>query len=186
LAIPVALLVLRKMNGPRPPVPVELKPGKPLPDFAAVDESGKPVRSRDLQGAPAVIIFVRGNWCPFCARQVEDLTRHYKEIVALGARLIFITPKPLQTTRRVAEFFKVDFEFWLDESLTLTRRFGLVMSGKVPVDSRGEYGEDTVWPTVVVVDATGIIRYTHLSRYIFDRPQPERLLKTLRKLSRSA
>lgn len=186
VALPVALVLLRKMNGPRPAVPRELKPGQPLPDFQAQDENGKTVRSRDLQGAPAVIIFVRGNWCPFCTRQVEDLTRHYKEIVALGARLIFITPKPLQTTRRVAEFFKVDFEFWLDESLALGKRFGLVMAGKVPADHRKEYGEDSVWPTSLVVDAGGVIRVTHLSRFIFDRPQPERLLKALRKLSASA
>ncbi|MDH4048891.1 MAG: peroxiredoxin family protein [Gammaproteobacteria bacterium] len=179
------LAVSRKMNGPRPAMPPELKPGSPLPDFPAVDENGKAVNSRQLRGAPAVILFVRGNWCPFCTRQVEDLTRHYKEIVALGAKLVFITPKPLQTTRRVAEFFNVEFDFWLDESLALSRRFGLVQASAVPQDHRKEYGEDTVWPASLVVDAAGVIRYTHLSKFIFDRPQPGRLLAALRKFKAS-
>lgn len=182
LALALTWVALRKINGPRPPVPRELKTGNPLPDFVAVDEHGAAVHSRELVGAPAVILFVRGNWCPFCTRQVEDLTQHYKEIVASGARLIFITPKPLQTTRRVAEFFKVEFEFWLDESLAIARQFGLVQADVVPEDHREEHGKDTVWPTSIVVDAEGIIRYTRLSRFIFDRPQSATLVRVLRRV----
>jgi peroxiredoxin len=185
LGILLSWAVLRKMNGQRPAIARELRPGNPLPDFQAMDESGKIVHSRDLLGAPAVILFVRGNWCPFCTRQVEDLTRYYKDITSSGARLILITPKPLQTTRRVAEFFKVDFDFWLDESLAIARRFGLVQKARVPADHRDEYGEDTIWPTSLVVDAKGIVRFIHLSKFIFDRPKPARLLAALRRLPAS-
>lgn len=177
--------VMRKMNGRRPRIPHELKAGNSLPEFQATNEAGQIVNSRELLGAPAVILFVRGNWCPFCTRQVEDLTRHYNDIVALGAKLVFVTPKPLQTTRRVAEFFKVEFEFWLDDSLTITRRFGLVQSAAVPEDHRKEYGADTIWPTSLVVDAGGIIRYAHMSRFVFDRPQPAKLLRALRNIPAS-
>ncbi len=160
--------------------PPQLRPGSPLPDFRAVDERGDPVRSVELHGAPAVLLFVRGNWCPFCSRQVSDLTQHYRDIVDLGARLILITPKPLETTRRVADFFKVEFEFWLDDELAVTRQLGLVLEGGVPGEYRKEYGDDTVWPTAIVVDAAGIIRYTQLSRHISDRPDPGVLLREIR------
>ncbi|HKJ19442.1 MAG TPA: hypothetical protein VJ993_02155, partial [Woeseiaceae bacterium] len=43
--------------------PSQLAPGSPLPDFQAVDEQGNPVHSHGLRGAPAVLLFVRGNWC---------------------------------------------------------------------------------------------------------------------------
>jgi peroxiredoxin len=151
-----------------------------LPDFRAVDENGDPVRSTELHGAPSVILFVRGNWCPFCTRQVKNLSEHYKSIVDLGARLILLTPKPLETTRRVAEFFEVEFDFWLDDDLSVTRDLGLLYEGGVPEDHHKEYGPDTVWPTAVVVDASGIIRYTALSKFIVDRPNPEKLLRELR------
>jgi peroxiredoxin len=161
--------------------PPQLKPGEPLPDFRAIDEQGDPVRSIELHGAPAVLLFVRGNWCPFCSRQVSNLTQHYRDIVDLGARLILVTPKPLETTRRVAEFFKVEFDFWLDNELTVTRQLGLLHEGGVPKSYDKEYGRDTVWPTALVVDAAGIIRYTELSRHISDRPDPRVLLREIRK-----
>ena len=161
--------------------PPQLKPGSPLPDFRAVDEQGDPVRSIELHGSPTVILLVRGNWCPFCSRQVSNLTQHYRDIVDLGAKLILITPKPLETTRRVAEFFKVEFDFWLDDELTVTRQLGLLQEGGVPKGYAKEYGRDTIWPTALVVDASGIITYTELSKHISDRPDPKILLREVRK-----
>lgn len=162
------------------PVPAVLRRGQPLPDFRAADESGDPVRSTELHGTAAVILFVRGSWCPFCSSQVEDLTVHYKDIIDLGARLILVTPKPLQTTRRVAEFFEVEFDFWLDQDLSVARQLGLLLDSGVPDKYRTEYGEDTVRPAAVVVDRNGIIRYTEISKNIADRPSSKTLLRELR------
>ena len=173
-----AYLIYRGRSGR--PVPEAIRRGRPLPDFGAMDEQGNPLRSTDLRGTPAVMIFVRGNWCPFCNRQVKNLTGYYKQIVDLGAKIIFVTPKPLETTRRVAEFFEVEFDFWLDESLAATRQLGLLFEAAVPADYREEYGEDTMWPTSLVIDAAGIIRYVGLSKHIIDRPNPKTLLRELR------
>lgn len=161
--------------------PQQLKPGSPLPDFRAADEQGNPVRSIELHGSPTVILFVRGNWCPFCSRQVSNLTQHYRDIVDFGAKLILVTPKPLETTRRVADFFKVEFDFWLDDGLAVTRQLGLLQEGGVPRSYGKEYGRDTIWPTALVVDAAGIIAYTELSKHISDRPDPKVLLREVRK-----
>jgi len=175
------ILALRKKARGRP-VPDILKPGQRLPDFQAIDEDGNSVSSSDLAGAPAILLFVRGSWCPFCSKQVANLTKVYKEITDSGAKLILITPKPLDTTRRVANIFGVDFKFWLDDSLKVAKQLGLVLEAGVPDDYRKEYGEDTLWPTSLVVDANGVIKFTELSRFIVDRPNPEKLLKVLRDL----
>lgn len=127
------------------------------------------------------MLFVRGNWCPFCSAQVEDLTVNYKDIIERGARLILVTPKPLETTRRVADFFEVEFDFWLDEDLTVTKQLGLLQKAGVPEGHKKEYGTDTIWPTALIVDRNGIIRYTELSKFIYDRPDAKTLLKELNK-----
>jgi peroxiredoxin len=163
-------------------VPPVVQPGTPLPAFSAQDENGGVLNSGDLRGRAAVLLFVRGNWCPFCSKQVENLTRYYKEINDSGARLVLITPKPLETTRRVAAFFEVDFEFWLDESLAIGRQLGLVQEAGVPKDYNREYGRDTLWPTTLVVDSDGVIRHTELSRFIADRPDPRKILEIVRQL----
>ena len=172
---------LRGMSKGRP-APAALQTGRPLPEFTAEDEQGNRVLSSQLMGTPAVLLFVRGTWCPFCTRQVENLTKHYKEITESGARLILLTPQPLETTRRVADFFEVDFEFWLDESLHVTKQFGLLLPAGVPDDYRKEYGEDTIWPASLVIDAKGIIRYSGISKFIVDRPNPEKLLNVVKNL----
>ena len=177
LIIAAVWLFLRAKPGR--PIPALLRRGQPLPDFSAVDEQGDPVRSTQLHGSPAVMLFVRGSWCPFCSSQVEDLTRHYKDIVDLGGRLILVTPKPLETTRRVAEFFEVEFDFWLDESLQVARKLGLVDASGVPGNYQKEYGADTVWPTAIVADAAGIITYVNLSKTLADRPDPKELLQAI-------
>lgn len=176
----LAIVVYMRSRKVGRPVPSALQRGQALPDFRAVDESGDPVRSTELHGTATVILFVRGNWCPFCSNQVEDLTLHYKSIIDLGGRLVLVTPKPLETTRRVAEFFEVEFEFWLDENLEATQQLGLLQRSGVPEDHRKEYGEDTVWPTAIVVDPNGIICYTELSKAIVDRPDAATLLRELR------
>ena len=181
VVVAAALLFFRdKFRGKA--VPDDLRPGNPLPEFTAVDENGDPLSSKDLRGRPSVLLFVRGNWCPFCSKQVKNLTRFYKEINESGAHLILVTPKPLETTRRVADFFDVKFEFWLDESLAIGKRLGLVQESAVPDDYEKEYGRDTLWPTSVIIDGDGIIRHTELSRFIADRPDPEKLLRIVKKL----
>jgi len=170
-------LILRKNIGR--PVPAVLRRGRPLPDFEAVDERGEPVRSTQLHGKATVLLFVRGTWCPFCSAQVEKLTRHYKEITDLGAQLILVTPKPLETTKRVASFFELEFDFWLDESLHVARQLGIAVSSGVPGDYVKAYGTDPVWPTAIVTDAAGIITYVKLSKDSSDRPDPEELLQAI-------
>ena len=177
----VAFLVRRdKLRGKA--VPAALRPGNPLPHFSAINENGDTVISDDLRGRPSVLMFVRGSWCPFCSRQVQNLTKYYKEINDTGAHLVLVTPKPLETTRRVANFFDVDFEFWLDESLEIGRKLDLLQPAGVPKNYNPHYGADTLWPTTLVVDGDGIIRHTELSRFIADRPDPAKILKIVRRL----
>ncbi len=180
LALAGAAYLYYRMHSARP-VPEQLRRGRPLPDFSAVDEAGNPLHTGDLRGSPVVMIFVRGNWCPFCSRQVKNLTGYYKDIVDLGARLILVSPRPQETTQRVAAFFDMDLEFWLDESLDATRKLGLLLESAVPKDYYPEYGSDTTWPASLVIDADGIIRFVELSKHIIDRPNPKTLLRELQK-----
>ena len=163
-------------------VPPALRPGQAFPEIDLLDEQGAPVNSSSLLGTPFVVLFVRGTWCPFCTAQVEQLTQHYKDITDLGAKLIFVTPKPLETTRRVAEFFKVDFSFWLDPELRVARQLELEQTDSVPGDFQGEYGKNTVWPAAFVIDSGGIVRYAQRSADVTHRPDPKEFLRVLRSL----
>ena len=49
-----------------------IKVGEIAPDFRLMDQNGRPVRLATLN-QPALLVFYRGYWCPFCARQLADL-----------------------------------------------------------------------------------------------------------------
>jgi peroxiredoxin len=173
------LLVARLMRRPGARASSRLVRGQRIPDFRVYTEDGESVGPSELHGLPAVIIFLRGNWCPFCSSQVEELARHYREISELGARLIFVVPKPQETTRRVADHFGVDFTFWLDPDLSAARRLHILDERGVPEEHREVYGSDTLRPVSVVVDREGIIRYAYQSEDIRERPDPENFIKVL-------
>lgn len=157
--------------------------GRRIPDFTVQTEDGEPAGPADLRGLPAVIIFLRGNWCPFCSSQVEGLTRHYRRINELGARLILVVPEPQQTTRRVGKFFDVDFTFWVDPGLRAAHELGLVDAGGVPEEYRDDFGADTLRPVSVVIDSEGIIRYAYRSKDVRERPDPAEFVKVLERLA---
>ncbi len=46
--------------------------GQAAPDFTLADHNGESVTLSKL-GRPSVVVFYRGYWCPFCAKQLEDL-----------------------------------------------------------------------------------------------------------------
>lgn len=49
-----------------------VKVGDTAPDFSLADENGKTVTLSKLK-QPTVLVFYRGYWCPFCARQLAEL-----------------------------------------------------------------------------------------------------------------
>lgn len=179
LAAGVALWFLRR---PGERASERLVRGRRMPDFTVRTEDGESAGPSDLRGLPAVIIFLRGNWCPFCSSQVEGLTDYYRQITAMGARLILVVPEPQQTTRRVADFFGVDFTFWLDPDLAAARKLGILDSQGVPQEHRAEFGTDTLRPVSVVLDGEGVIRYAYGSRDVRERPDPNEFLKVLRRI----
>ncbi len=49
-----------------------LKVGETAPDFTLTDQDGKPVQLSRTKG-PAILVFYRGYWCPYCLRQLAEL-----------------------------------------------------------------------------------------------------------------
>jgi len=179
--VAVAFLASRRRRSRLNPV---LRVGNKLPAFTAETEDGEIVEHESLRGKPAVIVFLRGSWCPFCNNQVKNLTGHYRKINDMGASLLFITARPLQTTSRVAKVFGVDFTFWLDPDLKIARLLGILSPEGVPDEIRDKFGQDTVWPTALVLDAGGTIRYANQSSDVRARPDPAVFVRELQKLGR--
>jgi alkyl hydroperoxide reductase subunit AhpC len=64
------------------------------PDFKATDQYGNEIRLKDvLKDSLVVLIFYRGQWCPYCNKQLKKLEDSLQLIKDKGQKLIAVTPE---------------------------------------------------------------------------------------------
>jgi len=163
---------------------VELVAGTTLPEFQVKNVSGEPVSSSRFVGKPTILVFYRGNWCPFCMAQLKELAVRYEEISKLGVRIAMISPQPHTNTVQLAKKFRIDlsFEFLTDEGQAAARSLGILNLHGTPMGLQAlGYDSDTVLPTVIITDKHGKIVWTHETDNHRIRPGPEMYLEVLRR-----
>lgn len=155
--------------------------GGQLPEFELDDIDGNTVRSADLLGKPAVILFYRGNWCPLCMAQLDELVERYDEINRLGIQVCLVSPQPAEETRKLAERLGVSFRFLEDKGNALAKALNIEVANGVPLGISGNYASDTVLPTLIVTSAGGTIVFSDQTDNYRVRPEPDIFLAILRR-----
>jgi len=156
------------------------RPGQLLPPLAFRDLEGRPVSTTSLHGAPAVMLFFRGNWCPVCMAQVRELARRRPQLERRGARIILVSAQPGARTGRLAARLGVPMEWWVDPQLDAARQLRILDPGGTPLGLElFGYPSDTVLPTVLITDARGEICYVDLADNYRVRPEPATFLRVL-------
>lgn len=155
--------------------------GNKLPAFELNDIEGQTFSSADLAGAPAVIMFYRGNWCPLCMAQIKEIAERYQELDALGIKVVLISPQPEEQSRRLAARYDVPFRFLIDKDNGLAETFGIAVRNGVPVGTPGGYAPDTVLPTLVLCNEKGTIIFSDQTDNYRVRPEPDVFLAILRR-----
>src|ERR1700741_2216266 len=80
------------------------------PDFKAKDQNGNEVRLKDLiKKGNVVLVFYRGQWCPYCNKQLSRLKDSLHLIKAKGATLIAVTPEKPESVAITVEKTKAEY-----------------------------------------------------------------------------
>jgi len=156
-----------------------LKVGNLLPSFTSYNKDVK-VPSESFLGIPTIIIFYRGNWCPFCVAQIKELAQQYRQLVSRGIKIVLISPQPELITQKLAERFNVPFVFLTDKNNEAAGKLGLKHQDVLPkgMELMG-YSSDTVFPTVLVTNKQGKIIYLDETPSFRDRPDPKEYLSII-------
>lgn len=85
------------------------------PEFKLKDQAGVEVALKDLRKkGPVVILFYRGNWCPFCNRQLKAIQDSIGMIYTKGAQVVAITPEAGEgidsTIRKTGAIFPILYD----------------------------------------------------------------------------
>ncbi len=101
--------------------------GDVAPDFTLIDQSDKPFSlSVALTRGPAVVLFVRGGWCPFCTITLRAFDRVRAALAREGASLVAISPATPQNSQATAERNVLHYSLLSDTSLAVATAYGLV------------------------------------------------------------
>jgi len=155
-------------------------PGQPLPAFSLEDPNGETIDSTELAGRPAVLVFYRGSWCPLCNAQIKELAAAWRD-VGREATLWFISNQGLAQIRALARRFDLPGAFLRDPDGAATKTLGLHAPGATPagLELLG-FPADAAVPTVIVIDAEGIVRFIEVADNYRLRPDPQIYLPYLR------
>ena len=68
--------------------------GEQAPEFSLPDAVGRAVSLRErLSAGPVVLVFYRGEWCPYCNAYLRALQAALPDIASRGASLIAVSPQ---------------------------------------------------------------------------------------------
>jgi peroxiredoxin len=157
-----------------------LDPGQPLMKFTLENLAGEKVTSEDLVGKPTIYLFYRGSWCPICVAQVKEIAEKYRDLKERGARVALISPQPEKTTLDLSKRFDAPMDFFVDPKSHAATKLGIIHPYGLPFGMQPlGYDEHTVYPTVIITDAEGMILFSDQTDNYRVRPEPDTYLRVL-------
>jgi peroxiredoxin len=150
-----------------------LPPGSVMPDADLLDVHGAPTSLARLRdGRPAVVVFYRGAWCPYC--NIALRTYQAELVPALSERdieLIAVSPQKPDGSLTSAQSNELTYSVASDPGSQIAIALGILTEpspdsiaaqatlGLNLTEVNADGGTALPMPTVVVVDAVGIIRW---------------------------
>jgi peroxiredoxin len=148
-------------------------PGAPMPDADLLDVHGDATSlAAALDGRPAVVVFYRGAWCPYCNLTLRVYQQELVPALAeRGVALIAVSPQWPDGSLTMQETNELTFAVLSDPGNKLAAGLGILTApAEDAVTAQASLGLDVAevnadgtrtlpMPTVVVLDAAGVIRW---------------------------
>lgn len=101
--------------------------GERFPDFTInTVNKGRFSLNDALSRGPVVVVFYRGNWCPFCTNYLRSIRQAYPELVKRSASIIAIAPESDQHAKHTVKENKLTFPVASNPSFDVMLKCGVV------------------------------------------------------------
>lgn len=106
------------------PEPAGLKVGDTAPMFNGIDMNGKAVSLESaLKKGDVVLMFYRGQWCPYCNKQMSQMNDSLSMITGKGATVIAISPEIQENVVKTVEKTKASFPVISDVQMKIMKDY---------------------------------------------------------------
>jgi peroxiredoxin len=172
--------------------PTGLNKGEMAPDFIAKDQMGKSVSLKaQLKTGSVVLVFYRGQWCPYCNKQLSALQDSLSMITEKGATLLAISPEKAENISKTIEKTKATYSVISDENLKIMTAYKVAFAldaattkkykgyGIDLAEANGSNGNSLPVPTVYVINKEGRIVYRYLDENVSKRASVKEIISML-------
>jgi peroxiredoxin len=126
-----------------------------VPDLSLRDSDGISHSLSEFTAVgPAVLVYARGAWCPFCLRQLSDYADRYGEFKRSGIEVVALSPESQRKSRRLRTGLKLPFTVLSDSKLEAAKSFGLI----------GHEKPGALTPATLVLDGNRNVRLSALNQ----------------------
>ena len=152
--------------------PIGLKVGDKAPQITGIDQNGKKVNLKDiLKTKKVILVFYRGQWCPYCNKELSKISESLDSINAKGATVIAITPETGENIKKTVEKTKATFGIVEDKGLAIMKSYKVSFAvdeetitkyKKYGIDfekANGANGANLPVPATYIIGKDGKIKY---------------------------
>lgn len=163
--------------------------GAQVPDVQLTDIEGNPVNLLQIaMQMPAIIIFYRGGWCPFCNIQMSQIQKIVPNLTQLGYQIIAVSPDKPEELKKSLEKNELNYTLLSDSKMEASRSFGIAFRVSDSVNERykkvninleksaGENHQLLPVPSVFITGIDGTIKFEYVNPNYKVRIDPELLL----------
>lgn len=185
LLFPVTLIVAQE-------APEGLFIASKAPDFKGTDQNGNKVKLKDLlKEGKVVLVFYRGQWCPYCNKELSRLQDSLQFIKDKGATVIAVSPEKPENVSKTVEKTKAEYSILYDEDLKIMKAYEVEF--EVPENtitryrnagidlekSNGGNGKYLPVPAIYIIDKESTITYRFFDTDYKKRPSVQEILNNL-------
>lgn len=162
------------------------------PDFKAKDQNGKDIRLKDLlKKGKVVLVFYRGEWCPYCNKNLRRLSDSLQLIVDKGATLVAVSPEQPESISKTIEKTGAQYTVLHDENLKIMKAYEVEFevpentlkryrNGGIKIDeTNGKNGNYLPIPATYIIDKEGNITYRFFNQDYKKRPSVKEIIDHL-------
>jgi peroxiredoxin len=160
--------------------------GEYVPDLVLKTSQARDIRLHDLlKKKPAVLIFYRGGWCPYCNHHLSELAGIEDSIQNLGYQVIAVSPDSPDNLVTTASKDKINYLLLSDPKGELVKAMGIAYQATFLYEnfrSKGATGEKLdilPVPSVFVTDRKGKILFEYVNPDYRERISGKLLLSVL-------
>ena len=152
-----------------------LTAGSTAPTFSGIDQNGKKITLKNLvkEHQSVVLFFYRGQWCPYCNKQIKELQDSLQLLTNKDAFVVGVTPETNENIEKTIKKTKAGFSIIQDKDDQIMKAYGVnfMMDDATFTKYKG-YGIDLEAnngnsrhtlpvPATYIITRSGKIKYVH-------------------------